>query len=172
MSEVLKMAERLVKCPACGKQNWKADTIEHSKRYYCKPCYAEKQKPKERTAWDDLFDMIVATYGFKPTAMMYKQLKDYREKHKFTDVGMTYTLRYMYQVLNLNVKEDAGLGLILYYYEEAKRYYGELFRLKEVAQQFERNEKEVIIEVKRYEEITTHKAFDYDSINWEEDEDE
>ena len=37
---------------------------------------------------------------------------------------------------------------------------------------FERNEKEVIIEVKRYEEITTHKAFDYDSINWEEDEDE
>lgn len=166
------MADRLVKCPSCGKQNWKADTVEHSKRYYCKPCYAEKTKPKARTDWDDLFDMITFVYKQKPTAMMYKQLKDYREKHKFTDIGMTYTLRYMYQVLNLNVKEDAGLGLILYYYEEAKKYYGELFRLKEVARQFERDEKEITIVIKEPTTLTPIKKFDYNSINWEEEEED
>lgn len=166
------MAERLVKCPSCGQSNWKSDTVEHGKRYYCKPCYEKKKQPKPRTDWDDLYDMITYLYKQKPTAMMYKQLKDYREKHKFTDVGMTYTLRYMYQVLNLNVKEDAGLGLILYYYDEAKRYYGELFRLKEVAKGFERNEQEKVVVIKNQETDFVRKTFDYDSINWEEDEDE
>ena len=166
------MAERLVKCPTCGKQNWKADTVEHSKRYYCKPCYALKTQPKARTDWDDLFDMICFLYKQKPTAMMYKQLKDYREKHKFTDAGMTYTLRYMYQVLNLNVKEDSGLGLILYYYDEAKRYYGELFRLKKVASVFELNEQEKVVVVKNQKEEITQKKFDYDSISWEEEEED
>ena len=167
-------SKRQVKCPACGVLNYKDQAVEHGKRYYCPPCLEQKRKPKpkERTDWDDLFDMITFVYGQKPTGMMYKQLKDYREKYQYTDAGMTYTLRYMYQVLNLNVKEEAGLGLILYYYDEAKRYYQELYHLQQVAEVFERNETRRVVQVHEVKPQSQVKRFQYDLIEWSEDHEE
>lgn len=128
--------ERLVKCPTCKHSFPKSQTTEHSKRYYCAPCYAEKTKPKERTDWDDLYDTIKHYYG-SVTPMMFRQLKQYREEtgYKFTDSGMRLTLIYYHDILGRPVLEDMqSLGIIPYVYEDAKRYYTEVYRLSQLAQ--------------------------------------
>ena len=163
---------RLVKCPACEAMNPKNEAIEHNKRYYCQPCYAEKTKPKPRTTWDDLFDYIKQIYGKVPTGMMYKQLKQYREEYGYTDGGMFYTLKFMYEIEKLEVQQEAGLGLMVYYYDEARRYYAELFRLQQVRDAFEPHEEKRVVKVGQFEEPKRVQPFCFDLINWESDEDE
>lgn len=161
-----------VKCPVCGKMNNKSETVIHNKRYYCPPCHEAKTQPKERTAWDDLFDTIKYYYQAVPTPLMYKQLKDYREKSKYTDTGMAYTLRYMYELKGLEVKQDAGLGLLAYYYDEAKAYYSELFHLEQVAKDFVNTETLKVVQTKPFFETSSDEFFNYEEIDWDDLENE
>ena len=163
--------ERLVKCPSCKESFPKSTTKEHGKRYYCRPCYEEKMKPKERTAWDDLYDTIKHYYG-AVTPIMFRQLKQFREEphYKFTDVGMRLTLIYYHEILGRPVLEEhQTLAIIPYVYDDAKRYYTEVYRLSELTTR-------QVFEAKQQERFTNARpkskksvAFDFNSIDWEDE---
>ena len=163
--------ERLVKCPNCQQSFPKSETVEKGKRYYCKPCYEIKSAPKPRTDWDELYDTIKHFYG-AVTPLMFKQLKQYREDsaYKFTNTGMRLTLVYYHEVLGKPVLEEhQTLGIIPYIYEDAKRYYIEIYRLSQVAanHSFEAPEQTFQSNTKgRAEKV---KAFDFNTIDWEEE---
>lgn len=162
--------DKLVKCPMCKEQHPKSTTVEHGKRYYCQPCYAKKSQPKPRTDWDDLYDTIKSYYG-TITPMMYKQLKTYREDpaYKFTDAGMRLTLIYYHEILGRPVLEESQtLGILPYIYEDAKRYYGEIFRLSQIASEqifVVQQQEKITNSTKRQSKVST---FDFEAINWEE----
>ena len=162
--------DRLVKCPSCKELFPKSTTVEHGKRYYCQPCYEKKSQPKPGTDWDELYDTIVHYYG-RVTPVMFKQLKQYREEpaYKFTDAGMRLTLIYYHEILGRPVLEESQtLGIIPYMYEETKRYYGEIYRLSQLAagQTFDDQQQVVVSSSK--EKRRQVKPFDFASVEWEE----
>lgn len=113
--------ERKVKCKICGNQDYKANMVQVGKRYACKECY---EGTGGESDWDLLFNTITRIYGEKPTPIMYKQLQTYRsDPYNFTDGGMNATLKYIYDILEIPLKEDSALGLLPYYYDECKQYY-------------------------------------------------
>lgn len=125
---------RQVKCPICGTLNDKENTIEISKRYYCKECgenYLAEREAKKND-WDRLFEYICKIYNIdKPTGMMFKQLKEFREEpYNYKDSGMFATLRYIYEIEEIPLKEGVGLGLIPYYYDKTRKYYEDLQRIE------------------------------------------
>lgn len=103
--------------------NDKEDAKEYKKRFYCPECLEKKPEEKERvkTDWDELFEYITELYGEKPTALMFRQMSDYRKTYGFTDKGMYLTLKYFYETLGNSIKDDTGLGIIVYMYDKAKK---------------------------------------------------
>ena len=162
--------ERHVKCPGCQTSFPKSQTTEHGKRYYCQPCYEKKMAPKPRTAWDDLYDTIKHYYG-EVTPMMFRQLKQFREEphYQFTDAGIRLTLIYYHEILGRPVLEEhQTLGIVPYVYADAKRYYSEVYRLEQVAQhQVFEDSQQVITSNTKQREKRKVQAFNFDSIEWE-----
>lgn len=132
---------RKVKCPECGALNNKADTEQIGRRYYCIPCAEERKEEIERNSdgWDELFEYICELYDIeRPTGHMFGQLRRFRgEPYNFTNKGMYLTLKYFHEVLGNEVKEDTGLGIIEYEYENAKRHYIDKLRVKKATEEFE-----------------------------------
>ena len=62
-------------------------------------------------------------------SMLKKMMKD---NPSFTYNGMQYTLWYIHNVLNINI---TGVGIIPYYYDEAKRYYDKKQKMKQAIKQ-------------------------------------
>ena len=114
--------ERKVKCKICGKQDIKTNMIQVGKRYVCSECMEETDGVSD---WDLLFETIKRIYGKEPNGIMYRQLKEFREKpYNYTDGGMNATLEYVYDILEIPLKEDVrGIGIIPYYYDECKQFY-------------------------------------------------
>ena len=167
---------RQVKCPICNTMNDKEQTEHIGNRYYCKQCaIKKKQQTKKNTdGWDELFQYICKLYNIPTlTAMMFKQIKDFRnEPYNFTNIGMYLTLRYYYETLNHEVKEDAGLGIIPYYYDRAEKQYIDVLKIQNHIQDFQVTEKESTIQIKKskIEQKEIHrKQKSYDNIQWEDD---
>ena len=117
---------RMVKCPICKGYNNKGETKEYKGRYYCPHCLEAKLLASEsrKNDWDRLFEYICSVYNIdKPTGMMFKQLKEYRDEYGYKDSGMYATLRYYYEILENSPLEGSGLGIIPYYYDRAREYY-------------------------------------------------
>lgn len=168
---------RKVKCPMCGQLNNKSDTEMIGKRYYCIPCAEEKRERAKRNKddWDELFNYICELYNIdKPTGMMFGQLKRYREEpYNFTNKGMLLTLKYFYEVLGNEVKDSTGLGIIEYEYENAKRHYMDVLRVKLCTEKFEQDDG--VREVKITPNLRSKakvKQLSFDNIPEEEDIDE
>lgn len=139
---------RKVKCPICGTLNEKEDTIEISKRYYCKKCGEKhlEERESKKSDWDLLFNYICKIYNIdKPNGMMFKQLKEYRsEPYNYTDGGMYATLRYIYEIEEVEVKDGTGLGLIPYYYEKTRRYYEDLQRVEDSLENYKEIDNKIV----------------------------
>lgn len=162
------------KCPLCGKVNQKEDTIKIGARYYCVDCgeQVKAEKEEKKDAWSKLFDYICKINNIdKPTGMMFKQLKDFRnEPYNYTDEGMLATLQYYYDVLESAVKEGVGLGIIPYYYERTKSYYEDVYRVEDSLE----NEKEIEQKVISIDSNLLHntkgrEALEFTSVDWGED---
>ena len=69
----------------------------------------------------------------------------------FTYNGMKYTLWYIHDVLNINI---TGVGIIPYYYYEAKRYYNKKQRIKQAIKQsnIRKDTKTICRKIKRIED--------------------
>ncbi|MCD3194898.1 hypothetical protein G8S49_05575 [Clostridium botulinum C] len=165
-----------VKCPICNKMNDKANTEQIGQRYYCKRCADKKREQTKRNTdgWDTLFEYICKLYNIQTlTVMMFKQIKDFRkEPYNFTNIGMYLTLKYYYETLNHEVKEDVGLGIIPYYYDRAEKQYMDIVRLEDYMNEFELTEQESVVTIdknKMHKEIIKRKKLQYKNINWEEE---
>ncbi len=162
------MAKKGVKCPTCGAINQKENTVKLGNRYYCPEC-AEARNNQELSDWDVLFQYICWLYQIPTlTGQMFKQLKDFRDNWGYTDLGMYHTLRYYHEILEKPVKEDAGIGIIPYYYDRAKAHMIHRYEINQKLQEFKHEEKERYVTVTQPEKWKKKQPLDFSTVNWEE----
>lgn len=153
---------RKVKCPKCNKLNDKERAKQISNRYYCITCAEEREKEIERNkdSWELLFDYICDLYNISTlTGMMFKQIKDFRDNYNYKNMGMYLTLKYYYEILENEVKEDTGLGIIPYYYERAKKHFLEVKDVENYLEDFEFSESPKIIKIKNKNSYKNDKRY-------------
>ena len=157
-----------VKCNECGEQVLKEEGVLNKNKYYHLDCL--ESKLNRMSSWDNLFNLINELYDTqKPTALMFKQLKDYKAApYNFTDDGIYMTLTYYYKILDNKVKEDTGLGIIPYYYDRAKVYYNSIYDLEDYIAVFESDELSKIVITKDSRFKIRKKSIDIE-IDWGED---
>lgn len=120
---------RLSKCKGCEKELSKEEKYVYSNKTYCKKCYEQIQI--EHQAYDLLLRTICEYYSIdKPTGLMLKQIKDYKEQFNYTYNGITYALWYIKAIENRSFSEiKYGIALVKYYYEKAKQYFNQQQRI-------------------------------------------
>ncbi|MEG2786442.1 MAG: hypothetical protein RR942_01385 [Romboutsia sp.] len=156
------MAKRTVKCPKCGQENNKEDAIKQGNRYYCSDCIEDIGEYKE------LISYVCELYRVtKPSMLIVKQVKDFKDKYNFTNIGIQYTLKYYHEILNKSVMDDKGIGIVPYYYDQAKYYYKNKFNLEELAEGFCGVEKVQKRRVENKSHLYRRKDIDI-SIDWSE----
>ena len=160
-----------LKCTICEEAFPKEETIIKSQKRYCKTCLEIKEEESAlyKNDWDLLFEYICKLYNIdKPTGMMFQQMKNYRADYEYTNIGMYYTLQYYYKILENEVLEDTGLGIIPYFYDKAKNHYNRMFNLQDIAEEFKGEEKSIQIKTKIADKLSIAKTPLPLNFNWEE----
>lgn len=141
-----------VKCKSCGKQIDKKDAILVKPRcYVCSPeCKAKLEQPapklppdenKARQALLDYIDQHASQDVNWP--MLAAQLKRMLMQYpKFTYGGIHYTLWYTTEMLDIPLN---GIGLVPYYYDEARAYYQWQQSMRAVISSWKYNDQEQTI---------------------------
>lgn len=105
----------------------------------CKEQYISKENNKANKSKDSqdrqefiayLKSMCSQELNYKIVGSMLKKMM--KDNPSFTYNGMKYTLWYIHDVLNINI---TGVGIIPYYYDEAKRYYEKKQKMKQAIKQ-------------------------------------
>lgn len=105
----------------------------------CKEQYLSKEKNKtsqdkdsqDRKEFMDYFKSIChEEINYKIIYSMLKKMM--KGNPSFTYNGMKYTLWYIHDILNINI---TGVGIIPYYYDEAKKYYDKKQKMKQAIKQ-------------------------------------
>ena len=163
---------RQVKCPMCNTLNDKENTTQLSdKGYYCIECAKKREieKAKHKDDWEELFEYICDVYDIDTlTGMMFKQIKDFRDTYGYTNKGIYLTLKYYFDVLENEVKEDTGLGIVIYYYERAKQHYVEIREVKNHIKDFEIKEQLNTVKIKNIniKDYKYKKQLSLDNVDW------
>lgn len=163
--------QRKLKCFLCKELFNQNELTVKSNKKYCKECLEIKEEEsfKYKNDWDLLFEYICKLYNInKPTGMMFQQMKSYRQDYDYTNIGMYYTLKYYYDVLENNVLEDTGLGIIPYYYDKAKNHYNKAYNLEDIAEDFKFEERSIKIKTKITDKVLPPKIPLPLEFNWEE----
>lgn len=148
---------RMAKCKGCGIPLAPEDRYRRNSKTYCKECFEKAERNAEE--YKDLVEFICENYGSgepleKPTGLMLKQIKEYKNEYGYTYGGMAYTLWYCKEVLGKSLVEKYGIGIVKYYYEEAGEYYLQQERIKERVEASEPAAGKVnIVKMKRKEEV-------------------
>lgn len=105
----------------------------------CKKQYLSKEnnkanKPKDSQDRQEFIAYLKSIcsqeLNYKIVGSMLKKIM--KDNPSFTYNGMQYTLWYIHDILNINV---TGVGIIQYYYDEAKRYYDNKQKMKQAIKQ-------------------------------------
>ena len=124
----------------------------------CKEQYELTQKEKENKEKESqerkefmvyLKSMCSQELNYKIVGSMLKKIM--KDNPLFTYNGMKYTLWYIHDVLNINI---TGVGIIPYYYDEAKRYYEKKQKMKQAIKQsnIRQDTKTICRRIKRIED--------------------
>lgn len=127
------MAKAWVKCLYCGEKfdRLSEPNIKIGRRYAHKKCY-EAQDDKDIKAQQDkhnFFEYIKEIYGEDYNYIsISKQAESFIKQYNFTYSGMLKSLKWWYEVKG-NSKESANgrIGIIPYIYNDAKKYYYNLY---------------------------------------------
>lgn len=159
--------KHLMKCP-CGEGVLREEAIKIGNRYYHKEC-AERKKQKEKESEIDkkelkeLKDYIYFDLYKKNVSMPFimKQISEFRNEYGFRYKGMELALRYYYETLGNSLNENHGVGIIPYVYDEAKKHYEIILRVKKTMDSGVQlqNHKKVKINIKNK---SRKKKIDYD----------
>lgn len=113
---------RLSTCKLCGKKITKEEKYIYSNKSYCEKCY--NIKLKEREDYEKLINAICSYFNInKPTGLILKQIKDYKEKFDFEYKWISYCLWYVTYILNKKLDIKFGIAIVKYEYENSKQYY-------------------------------------------------
>ena len=144
------MAKAWVKCLYCGEKfdRLSEPNVKIGRRYAHKKCYEAQSNEDIKAQQDkhDFFEYIKQIYGEDYNYILIsKQAENYIKQYNFTYSGMLKSLKWWYEVKR-NSKESANgrIGIIPYIYEDAKKYYYNLY----LAQQRNKDIKEYHLEVK------------------------
>ena len=127
------MAHAYVKCLYCGEQfdRLSEPNVKLGRRYAHKSCYESQDEEQLKLDKDkhDFFEYIKELYGDDYNYIsISKQAESYIKQYNFTYSGMLKSLKWFYEVKG-NSKEGSNgrIGIIPYIYEEAKKYYYNLY---------------------------------------------
>ena len=144
------MAKAMVKCVYCGEQfdRLSEPCIKLGRRYAHQSCYESqdaeelKKQEDEHKFWEYIKEIYGSDYNF---ISIKKQVESYIKEYGFTYSGMFKSLKWWYEVKG-NSKESSNgrVGIIPYIYEDAKKYYYNLF----LAQQRNKNVEGYTLKVK------------------------
>lgn len=121
-----------VKCPICGEEFNKEKT-EYvgpiKRRYYHKECWEKFNNLKEEQT-DEMYKRHITDYLSRVLKVSYnwylidKQINNYLKEGK-TLKGIFFTLKYYYDKNGKEAWEKGygGIGIVEYYYDEAKEYW-------------------------------------------------
>lgn len=112
------------KCGMCGEKVYIGDegTQKDYKDYYHHECFEKKKRIAKNR--EELLDYVAELYEVQyPNPFMIKQADDFYKKRGYSYKSMKATLYYIYEIEGVQLKKDAGLGLIPYYYEKAKKHF-------------------------------------------------
>lgn len=116
------MARLYVCYGTCGQKYEKEFLMKYNGKNYCKKCLEEKVKEKQDRL--ELYSYIKEIYNIDfPTGYMLKSIKQYQEQQGYKLKGMFLTLKYCKEIKKMTFNQKMGLGIILYEYENAKRYW-------------------------------------------------
>jgi len=159
-----------LKCSSCKEKFERENIVKRSGKNYCPECLKQYEQSLKvnKSDYNLLFDYICELYEIPVlTGLMFKQLKDYRnDGYNYTDIGMYYTLKYYFGVLENQVLENTGLGIIPYYYDKAKQHYNKVYDLVDLAEELEVNERTQIVKTKDRKR-TEEKRTPLPLIDWE-----
>lgn len=156
---------RLSTCKLCGCKLMKEDKHTYSNKTYCKKCL--DIKIKESNEYNTLISSICNYFGDdKPTGLVLKQIKDYKETFGYTYSGISYCLWYITDILNKTLDKKYGIALVKYEYENAKIYYGNQEKIRNSIESSNKEVKEIIKKVKINNKSIKHKfLLNLDEVN-------
>ena len=152
----------------------KSQATKKGSYWYHNSCLGEielakkKYKPQENTPRRAFTDMVVVYYeymGVDKNCIMWNTIQSQanklmKENGQYTYPSMTYTLWYAMEIEQVPISEDRGIiGIIEFNFDKAKKYYNELVSIKKSIDEFEFEDKEVVIKKsfsnkKKYKELT------------------
>ena len=144
------MAKAWVKCLYCGEKfdRLSEPNVKIGRRYAHKKCYEGQDKEELKAQQDkhDFFEYVKEIYGEDYNYIpISKQAESFIKQYNFTYSGMLKSLKWWYEVKGKNKESANGrIGIIPYIYEDAKKYYYNLY----LAQQKNKDIKGYRLEVK------------------------
>ena len=127
------MAKMMVKCLYCGEQfdRLSEPCVKIGRRYAHQKCFDSQSDEDKKTQKDksDFFQYVKEIYGSDYNyVLIQKQAESYIKQYNFTYSGMLKSLKWFYEVKHQDKENSNGrIGIIPYIYEEAKKYYYELY---------------------------------------------
>lgn len=114
---------KLYKCYGfCNEKHPKENLQQISNKNYCNSCYTAIMK--ERADREELYEYIKYAFNISfPSNYMLKQIKDFVEVRGYKLKGITLTLKYIKEILKLQLNSRFGVAIVGNYYESAKTYY-------------------------------------------------
>lgn len=129
------------KCPVCGISSKEEEMVKIGTRYYhIGEC--EKIKRKELKEGEDYKTLVQYLCNIckvdEPNPVWLSTIKRYREDSHYTSAGIMLTLKHYYEYLGNPIKQETKiLGIVPYYYQDAKeKYIADLQRRKMTRQFF------------------------------------
>lgn len=131
-------------CHSCREKFPKSELIQITKsKRVCKSC--QEKATTEANDYRELIEYICTGFGIKaPTGQQLKSIKQFKELG-YSYKEIQYTIYYIYSVINKKV-EGTGLGLVPYYYEEAKKHFSQIENARRSATKI--TTQEIVIERK------------------------
>lgn len=128
------------KCPICEKSSREEEMIKIGSRWYHKgECELEKRKQeKEASDYKTLVQYLCNLCEEKePNAVWLSTIKRYREDSNYTSMGIMLTVKYYYEYLHHPIKNKINLlGIVPYYYQQAKEEYIANVKRRKVTREF------------------------------------
>ena len=123
------MANRLVKCPYCGK-SFNKDIMPYYKdgrRYYHIECWAREltnrtADQKQKAELDNYIRVLFNVHDIPPK--IERQIKTFHQEYGYTYNNIKMSLVYYYEIKHGDLKKaNGGIGIVPFIYEQARNYY-------------------------------------------------
>lgn len=133
------MAAAYVKCLYCGERFNRNDSKirvkkVNERRYAHYECWEKhlNNMTKEEKDIENFFEYVKNLYKEEYNYLLTKKLAErYVKENKYTYSGMLKTLKWYYEIQNNSIEKAKGtIGIIPYIYNEALKYYYNLYKIQ------------------------------------------